>query len=239
MVLCAVFILGLHFNVNWRFDSTMQIFFAIQIFAIHFYVNLLSPNWYSYANFLLGHWCTLLTCKLGNLSHLKERHLKRHRVEFLWQRKYKAKWYSHVFALVLEKFLLLLWNSCSRQYEGVVRSIVCTLTDGQPHQIHALGDWIEPPWITLEGTGWMSNRGTPRLHKQVKTKEGKNEMGWVVSHSKGLNTLQHPREGEIQCNSVSQKYPEVPYSYTVFRKTWTERWANILIFGMLICFLCK
>lgn len=179
MVLCAVFILGLHFNVNWRFDSTMQIFFSIQIFAIHFYVNLLSPNWYSYANFLLGHWCTLLTCKLGNLSHLKERHLKRHRVEFVWQRKYKAKWYSHVFALVLEKFLLLLWNSCSRQYEGVVRSIVCTLTDGQPHQIHALGDWIEPPWITLERTGWMSNRGTPRLHKQVKTKEGKGRMKWV------------------------------------------------------------
>lgn len=67
-MLCAVLILGLHFNVNWRFDSTMQIFFAIQISAIHFYVNLLSSN--SYANFFLGHQCTLLTYKLGNLRPL-------------------------------------------------------------------------------------------------------------------------------------------------------------------------
>lgn len=78
-MLCAVFILGLHFNVNWRFDSTMQIFFAIQIFAIHFYVNLLSSNWHSYADFLLGHWCTLLTYKLGNYA-ISERPLKRHKV---------------------------------------------------------------------------------------------------------------------------------------------------------------
>lgn len=63
MILCAILILGLHFNVILKFDSTKQIFCAFHIFAIHFYVNLLSSNWYSYANLLLAHQCTLLTYK--------------------------------------------------------------------------------------------------------------------------------------------------------------------------------
>lgn len=113
-ILCAVFILGLHFKANWRFDSTMQIFFfAIQIFAIHFYVNLLSSNWHPYADFLLGHRCTLLTYKLGNLCHLRQAFKETQR-EFIWQRKHKAKCYSQAFALVLEKLLVLFWNFCSR-----------------------------------------------------------------------------------------------------------------------------
>lgn len=63
MILCPVLILGLHFIEILTFDSTMQYFCALQIFAICFYVNLLSSNWYSYANLLLAHQCTLLTYK--------------------------------------------------------------------------------------------------------------------------------------------------------------------------------
>lgn len=69
MILYATLILGLHFNVILKFDTTMPIFCAFQIFAIQFYVNLLSSNWHSYVDLLLAHQCTLLTHKwIGAIS---------------------------------------------------------------------------------------------------------------------------------------------------------------------------